>query len=105
MIPFFQYFTDDNINRGVQVPFQGISPFIDYSNASFNFIDNISIGLDSIQTQNSNTTISGVGIGIGSGIDTNTIYTGDLLSTVSFVGEVAGGGGGSGGGGGGGSGS
>jgi hypothetical protein len=96
MIPFFQYFTDDNINRGVQVPFQGISPFIDYSNASFNFIDNISIGLDSIQTQNSNTTISGVGIGIGSGIDTNIIYTGNLLSTVSFVGEVAGGGGGSG---------
>ena len=96
MIPFFQYFTDDNINRGVQVPFQGISPFIDYSNASFNFIDNISIGLDSIQTQNSNTTISGVGIGIGSGIDTNIIYTDNLLSTVSFVGEVAGGGGGSG---------
>ena len=96
MIPFFQYFTDDNINRGVQVPFQGISPFIDYSNASFNFIDNISIGLDSIQTQNSNTTISGVGIGIGSGIDTNIIYTGNLLSTVSFVGVVAGGGGGSG---------
>jgi hypothetical protein len=104
MIPFFQYFTDDNINRGVQVPYQGISPFIDYSNASFNFIDNISIGLDSIQTQNSNTTISGVGIGIGSGIDTNIIYTGDLLSTVSFVGEAAGGSGGSGAGGGGGSG-
>lgn len=77
MIPFFQYFTDDNINRGVQVPFQGISPFIDYSNASFNFIDNISIGLDSIQTQNSNTTISGVGIGIGSAISSgvnSTIY-------------------------------
>jgi hypothetical protein len=104
MIPFFQYFTDDNINRGVQVPYQGISPFIDYSNASFNFIDNISIGLDSIQTQNSNTTISGVGIGIGSGIDTNTIYTGDLLSLGVGVGElVGGGGGGSVGGGGGGS--
>lgn len=65
MIPFFQYFTIDSINNGVEVPFQGISPFIDYSNANFNFIDNISIGLDSIQTQNSNTSISGVGIGIG----------------------------------------
>mgnify|MGYP000276002034 CR=1 FL=1 len=67
MIPFFQYFTIDNINNGVEVPFQGISPFIDYSNANFNFIDNISIGLDSIQTQNSNTAVSGVGVGIGFG--------------------------------------
>ena len=66
MIPFFQYFTIDSINNGVEVPFQGISPFIDYSNANFNFIDNISIGLDSIQIQNSNTVISGVGIGINS---------------------------------------
>jgi hypothetical protein len=66
MIPFFQYFTIDNINNGVEIPFQGISPFIDYSNANFNFIDNIAIGLDSIQTQNSNTSISGVGAGIGS---------------------------------------
>ena len=67
MIPFFQYFTIDNINNGVEVPFQGISPFIDYSNANFNFIDNIAIGLDSIKIQNSNTVISGVGAGIGSG--------------------------------------
>jgi len=73
MIPFFQYFTDDNINRSVQVPYQGISPFIDYSNASFNFIDNISIGLDSIQTQNSNTIISGVGVGIGTGAASGNI--------------------------------
>jgi hypothetical protein len=65
MVPFFQYFTEENINKSIQVPFQGISPFIDYSNVSFNFIDNLSIGLDSIQTQNSNTVISGVGAGIG----------------------------------------
>jgi hypothetical protein len=89
MIPFFQYFTDDNINRGVQVPFQGISPFIDYSNASFNFIDNISIGLDSIQTQNSNTVVSGVGIGIG-------LVGGSVgIGTGSVGGSVGGGGGGS----------
>ena len=62
MIPFFQYFTIDSINNGVEIPFQGISPFIDYTNANFNFIDNIAIGLDSIQTQNSNTQISGVGV-------------------------------------------
>ena len=57
MIPFFQYFTDTNINKGIQIPYQGISPFIDYSNAFFSFINNISIGLDSITTKNSNTPI------------------------------------------------
>jgi hypothetical protein len=65
MIPFFSYFTEDNINKGIQVPYQGISPFIDYSNSNFSFIDNISIGLDSIKTQNSNTVVSGVGVGVG----------------------------------------
>lgn len=76
MIPFFQYFTENNINKSVQIPFQGISPFIDYTNVSYNFIDNLSIGLDSIRTQNSNTVISGVGVGIG-GISTTgaAIYT------------------------------
>ena len=63
MIPFFQYFTDNNINKSIQIPYQGLSPFIDYSNANFRFIDNIAIGLDSIQTVSSNTVISGVGIG------------------------------------------
>jgi hypothetical protein len=98
MIPFFQYFTIDNINNGVEVPFQGISPFIDYSNANFNFIDNIAIGLDSIQTQNSNTVVSGIGVGIGS-------LGGISAASGGIVGEFVfgGGGGGSIGGGGGGS--
>jgi hypothetical protein len=65
MIPFFQYFTEENINKGIQIPYQAISPFIDYTNSNFNFIDNISVGLDSIQTQNSNTVVSGVGDGVG----------------------------------------
>jgi hypothetical protein len=68
MIPFFQYFTEDNINKGIQIPYQAISPFIDYTNSNFSLIDNISIGLDSIQTQNSNTVVSGVGIGVGSNV-------------------------------------
>ena len=74
MIPFFQYFTEDSINKSIQIPYQAVSPFIDYSVANFNFIDNISIGLDSITTQNSNTVVSGVGVGIGqsSGV---SIYT------------------------------
>lgn len=75
MIPFFSYFTEDNINKGIVVPYQGISPFIDYSNANFSFIDNISIGLDSIQTQNSNTVVSGVGAGVGAGgINTSVAF-------------------------------
>ena len=84
MIPFFQYFTDANINKSVQLPFQGVSPFIDYSNISFNFVDNLSIGLDSIQTQNSNTPISGVGAGIGS------VGIGSIFSGPSGIGAGAG---------------
>lgn len=64
MIPFFKYFTISNINKGIQVPYQGISPYIDYTNSNFNFIDNILIGLDSISIKNSYIVISGVGIGI-----------------------------------------
>jgi len=75
MIPFFQYFTENNINKGIAIPYQGLSPFIDYSNSGFVFIDNISIGLDSIQTQNSNTVLSGVGIGNSSAIG-GDIYVG-----------------------------
>lgn len=65
MIPFFQYFTENNIYKGVSVPWQGIAPFIDYTNSNFSFIDNISIGLGSVQTSQSFTPISGVGISIG----------------------------------------
>ena len=64
MIPFFQYFIDDNIYQGVSVPWQGIAPFIDYTNSNFSFIDNINIGLGSVQTMQSYTPISGVGISV-----------------------------------------
>lgn len=70
MIPFFQYFVDGNISKGVSVPWQGISPFIDYSISNFSFIDSISIGLGSVQTVQSFTPVSGVGIGI-SGFSTS----------------------------------
>ena len=81
MIPFFQYFTEDNINKGIQIPYQGISPFIDYTNSNFSFIDNISVGLDSIKTQNSNTVVSGVGAGIGTGDSGNIVGGGGGGST------------------------
>jgi len=48
MIPFFKYFDTPNIYKGVVFPYIGISPEIDYTNSDFVFIDNITIGLDSI---------------------------------------------------------
>jgi len=69
MIPFFKYFEEGNINKGVQIPFQGVSPFIDYSNTNFNFIDNISIGLDSVSVTNTSTPIGGVAPGITSNVN------------------------------------
>ena len=50
MIPFFKYFEDANIYKGIQVPYQGLAPNIDYLNSDFVFIDNITIGLDSINS-------------------------------------------------------
>ena len=73
MIPFFQYFTEDNINKGVVIPYQGLSPFIDYTNSNFNFIDSLSIGLNSIPLQNSNILVSGVAVGIGVGGGVNPL--------------------------------
>lgn len=48
MIPFFKYFNDNNIYKGVQVPLSGVAPEIDYLDADFVFVDNISVGLDTI---------------------------------------------------------
>ena len=48
-VPFFQYTTDDYINSQIQIPYQAIAPFIDYDNANFSFVDNITFGFDSIQ--------------------------------------------------------
>ena len=50
MIPFFQYFEYSNIYKGIQIPYEGVAPDIDYLNSDFIFIDNITIGLDTINT-------------------------------------------------------
>lgn len=55
-VPFFQYTTEDYVNKSVQVPYQGYAPFIDYNNVNFSFVSNIVISLDSIQVASSNTT-------------------------------------------------
>lgn len=79
MVPFFQYFVESNINKGVQVPYQGISPYIDYSNPFFNFLDNISLGVSSIAVSNSNVPVSGVGEGISAGNPTANNPAGGLF--------------------------
>jgi len=52
MIPFFKYYDSyeqgSNIYFGIQIPFIGEAPDIDYLNSDFIFIDNITIGLDSL---------------------------------------------------------
>jgi len=68
MVPFFQYFIDTSINKSVQIPYQGIAPFIDYTNSNFSFLDNISIGFDSVSIVSSSLPVSGVGISIGGGV-------------------------------------
>ncbi len=65
MIPFFQYFQTSNINTGIQIPYQGIAPYIDYTDANFVFLDNISLGFDSYSIISTNEVYSGVGPGIG----------------------------------------
>lgn len=76
MIPFFKYFDESNIYKGIQQPIRGTSPEIDYLNSDFIFIDNISIGLDSIETDTVDTTFIGCG----------AITLDDLLTSVKIVG-------------------
>ncbi|NBP15972.1 hypothetical protein EBU95_16540 [bacterium] len=59
MIPFFQYTTEDYVNKQIQVPFVGVAPVIDYSDENFQFISNIQIGLDSIGIESTNVNLSG----------------------------------------------
>ena len=51
MIPFFKYFNDSNIYKGVQIPYNGLAPEIDYLDSDFVFVDNVSVGLDVIDTE------------------------------------------------------
>jgi hypothetical protein len=70
MIPFFKYFTENNINNSIQIPLQGIAPYIDYSIYNFEFIDNISIGVESISIQKVLNIYSGIVVGVN-GLSSN----------------------------------
>lgn len=65
MIPFFKYFTEDTINKSIQIPYQGIAPFIDYENVNFVFLDNIKVGLDSVISINTYDVFTGSGESAG----------------------------------------
>ena len=74
MIPFFKYFENANIYKGIVFPYVGTSPEIDYTSSDFVFIDNISIGLDSINPVAVDTTFIGCG----------TVSYGNLLLSASI---------------------
>ena len=47
MIPFFRYATESNIDQAIHSPWSAIAPYIDYSNANYNYIGNIKLTIDS----------------------------------------------------------
>jgi len=47
MIPFFQYFSNGNINKSVSIPYQAIAPLVDYVENDYSLVDNSIYGLDS----------------------------------------------------------
>jgi hypothetical protein len=65
MIPFFKYLTEQNVNKSIRIPYQAVAPFIDYSDANFDFLDNVNIGFDSFIISETSDLFSGVGLGIG----------------------------------------
>ena len=91
MIPFFQYFIETSINKSVQIPYQGIAPFIDYTNSRFTFLDNISVGFDSVSIVSSSLPVSGVGVSIGGGLGNpatgSELFTFDSTCRNLIIGE------------------
>ena len=47
MIPFFQYFTTENISRSISIPYQAIAPNVEYVENEHSLLDNSIYGLDS----------------------------------------------------------
>lgn len=45
-IPFFQFWTASNIDSRIHAPTKAIAPFIDYSNANYDYIGNIKLVVD-----------------------------------------------------------
>lgn len=62
MIPFFQYTTEEYVDNGIKIPYQGKATFIDYTNSDFSFVESVVIGLDSVDLQETSTTYVPQGI-------------------------------------------
>jgi len=58
MIPFFQYFIDDNINRSISVPYQAIAPNVEYVESNYSLLDKSIYGIDSFYIYQQATTAS-----------------------------------------------
>jgi hypothetical protein len=56
MIPFFKYTTEEYVDKGIKIPYQGNAPFIDYENNEFSLIENVKISIDSIDIQQTTST-------------------------------------------------
>jgi hypothetical protein len=50
MIPFFQYYTQSNIDLTIKSPYRATAPFIDYTKSTFNFVDNVSVTVERVPT-------------------------------------------------------
>lgn len=85
MIPFFQYFKIDNIYKGVQIPYQGRAPKINYSDADFEFLDNVSIGMDSINIEQTLAAVTNTIGGIASVPQPRTIRPTRILTTPTLL--------------------
>jgi len=46
MIPFLQYATESNIDQTIYYPYVAIAPYIDYTNANYNYVGNIVLTID-----------------------------------------------------------
>lgn len=75
MIPFFKYFEESNIYKGIQEPIRGVSPEIDYLNSDFIFVDNISIGLDTIE----------INTDLKSNLNCTSISISDLITKIKIT--------------------
>jgi hypothetical protein len=83
MIPFFKYFENPNIYKGIVFPYIGTSPEIDYTNSDFIFIDNITIGLDSINPVAVDTTFIDCGTISFASLQLSARINGSILSWTS----------------------
>lgn len=73
MIPFFNYYSrsrEERIDNRIKTPWFAIAPFIDYSNANFEFLGNIDLTIDSELVNNqANYSIISIG-GVGGSVTT-----------------------------------